>query len=553
MSGLVLREYQSECVAAVRAAEARGVQKMLAVLPTGGGKTVIFGHLISETVSAGGTALVLAHRDELLSQAREKLVAIEPSLELATGLVKAGSNDVNAQVVVASVQTLARQSRLDQLPSDFDLIVVDEGHHATADSYQRVMDHVSGTILLVTATPERADGKSLESIVDEMVFARSIEWMVDQGYLCPPRGKRISVDVDLSKVKKSHGDFQADDLAEALENADALDDILATYVEHGEDRKTLIFCPTVAMAHHTAAVFRDAGLAAEAVDGTTPEDERHGILHRLHTGETKIVANVGVLTEGFDEPSIGCIIIASPTKSRVKYTQIVGRGLRLYPGKQDCLILDVVGASDDLSIQSLPALFGLASLLDDEDVIEGREREAKEAAEREEAEAQEQGTEHDDRRRRNAESIQFFGRGRMNWTTIDDKWTIPVDTFRTLVLWPIAGEHFDVLLLNEDKETFKFLARGLDLGYAQGAAEETIRKHGNRLLADSKAAWREDKVTPGQRRYLKRLRLDVPPTKGEAADAITEANVTGLLERVGKAIDAHDGPTGDRELERAGV
>jgi superfamily II DNA or RNA helicase len=547
---LTLRSYQRECVDAVNAAKARGVKKLLAVLPTGGGKTVIFGHLIDDVVREGGTALVLAHRDELLSQAREKLVAIEPSLELATGLVKAGSNDVTAQVVVASVQTLARQARLDQLPTDFDLIVVDEGHHATADSYQRVMDHVSGTILLVTATPERADGKSLESIVDEMVFARSIEWMVDQGYLCPPRGKRISVDVDLSKVKKSHGDFQADDLADALENADALDDILATYVEHGEERKTLIFCPTVAMAHHTAAVFRDAGLAAEAVDGTTPEDERHGILHRLHTGETKIVANVGVLTEGFDEPSIGCIIIAAPTKSRVKYTQIVGRGLRLYPGKEDCLILDVVGASEDNSIQSLPALFGLKDLLDDEDVIEGREREAREAAEREVAEA-EKVDPRDERRRRNAESIAFFGRGRMHWTTIDEKWTIPLDRFRTIVLWPTAGEHFDVLLLNEEKESFKFLARGLDLGYAQGAAEETIRKHGNRLLADSKAAWREDKVTPGQRGLLKHLKLAVPPTKGEAADLITEAKVAVLIERVERALVDREAQSHDFDLQGA--
>jgi superfamily II DNA or RNA helicase len=549
MSGLTLRGYQSECVAAVRAAEARGVRKLLAVLPTGGGKTVIFGSLIAETVRKGGTALVLAHRDELLSQAREKLVAIEPSLELATGLVKAGSNDVNAQVVIASVQTLARQSRLDQLPTDFDLIVVDEGHHATADSYQRVMDHVTGTVLLVTATPERADGKSLETIVDEMVFARSIEWMVDQGYLCPPRGKRISVDVDLSKVKKSHGDFQADDLAAALENADALDDILATYVEHGEGRKALIFCPTVAMAHHTASVFRDAGLAAEAVDGETDPDLRRDILERLHTGETQVVANVGVLTEGFDEPSIGCIIIAAPTKSRVKYTQIVGRGLRLFPGKQDCLILDVVGASEDNSIQSLPALFGLKDLLDEEDVIEGREREAREAAER----AEEEQTQLDpeaERRRRNAESIQFFGRDRLNWTTIDERWTIPLDRFRTIVLWPTAGEHFDVLLLNEDKESFKFLARGLDLGYAQGAAEETIRKHGNRLLADSKAAWREDKVTPAQRGYLKRLGVAVPATKGDAADAITRVKVGELLERVDRALDALEAVPRDAELER---
>jgi superfamily II DNA/RNA helicase len=386
-----------------------------------------------------------------------------------------------------------------------------------------------------------------------MVFARSIEWMVDQGYLCPPRGKRISIDIDLSKVKKSHGDFQADALADALEDADALDDILATYVEHGEERKTLIFCPTVAMAHHTAAVFRDSGLAAEAVDGTTPQDERHGILQRLHTGETQIVANVGVLTEGFDEPSIGCIIIAAPTKSRVKYTQIVGRGLRLYPGKEDCLILDVVGASEDNSIQSLPALFGLASLLDDEDVVEGREREAREAAEREEEEAagrQEQESERDERRRRNAESIQFFGRGRMNWTTIDDKWTIPVDGPRTIVLWPTAGEHFDVLLLNEEKESFKFLARSLDMGYAQGAAEETIRKHGNRLLADSKAAWREDKPTPGQTRYLARHRLPPATTKGEASDRIARHRVAGLLERVERALIEREARSHDYDLER---
>jgi hypothetical protein len=183
-------------------------------------------------------------------------------------------------------------------------------------------------------------------------------------------------------------------------------------------------------------------------------------------------------------------------------------------------------------------------------VIEGREREAREAVER----AEEEQASVDpaaDRRRRNAESIRFFGRDRLNWTTIDDKWTIPLDRFRTIVLWPTAGEHFDVLLLNEEKETFKFLARGLDLGYAQGAAEETIRKHGNRLLADSKAAWREDKVTPGQRGYLKKLGLDVPPTKGEAADAITEAKVADLLERVERALVEREARSHDYDLQGA--
>lgn len=845
MSGLVLRDYQAECLTAVKDAAARGVDRQLAVLPTGGGKTVIFGTLAAETVAAvedQRRVLILAHRDELLTQARDKLVGIAPELEMSIGFVKAGRNDVDKRVVIASVQTLARQARLDQLPRDFDLTVVDEGHHATADSYRRVIDHVSGLVLAVTATPERADGKSLEDLGFEIVFARSIEWMVEQGYLCPPRGKKISVEVDLASVKKSHGDFQSEALADALEGAGALSDVLASYTEHGEERKALVFCPTVAMAHHCAEVFRGAGFAAEAVDGTTPADERAAILRRLRSGETRILANVGVLTEGFDEPSIDCIIIAAPTRSTVKYTQIVGRGLRLYPGKSDCiaegqrvltdvglvpieqvttsmkvwdgvefvphagaickgeqdvvtyagltatpdhkvwtddgwrafgecaelgiaiavtgdggspvreadghrrragdgerktvaegplhglrqrgpatpgriaerarrvpivreppagsqvaqpslrlgsaalhesqgqgvpalrrsgdrvpvrvaagngalgaieprtapgqgarsdrqrralrsgqpavrdagpesrqqpeaagqrrvprlpaaasrgalrrrdaagispqgdelrgdrrevqppvdqakgrvwdllnagprhrftvegvlasncLILDVVGASEENSIASLPALFGLRSLLDGEDVVTARQRETREAKEfeaAEEAEREEAVSAREQRRRRNAESIKFFSRERMNWTTVGERWTIPLSKEQTIVLWPqVDGEHFDVLLVNESDERFRFLARGLDFGYATGAAEETIRKHGSRLLADAKAAWREDDVTPGQRRYLRKLGLgaEQPSTKGEAADLITAAKMAGTLERVEAAL-----------------
>ncbi len=542
MSGLILRDYQQECVAAINGAVGRGVDRQLAVLPTGGGKTIVFGTVAAEAVGAGERVLVLAHRDELLTQARDKLLSIAPELEMSIGFVKASRNDVDSPVVIASVQTLAREARLNQLPQDFALTVVDEGHHAIADSYQRVMNHVAGPILAVTATPERADGKSLEDLGFEIVFARSIEWMVEQGYLCPPRSKRISVDVDLGSVKKSHGDFQSEALAEALEGAGAISDVLASYIEHGEERKTLVFCPTVAMAHHTAEAFRAAGLAAEAVDGTTPADERAAILRRLHTGETQVLANVGVLTEGFDEPSVSCIVIAAPTRSSVKYTQIVGRGLRLYPGKSDCLILDVVGASEENSIASLPALFGLKSLLDGEDVMTARQRETSEASDAHAAAAAEEEGEQAalaERRRRNAESIRFFGRERMNWTTVGDRWTIPLGKEQTIVLWPqVDGEHFDVLLVDESDERFRFLARGLDFGYATGAAEETIRRRGSRLLADAKAAWREDEVSPGQRRYLHKLGLgaEQPANKGEAADLITAAKMAGTLERVEAAL-----------------
>jgi ATP-dependent helicase IRC3 len=540
-----LRGYQSEFVAAVEDGVRRGVRRQLGVLPTGGGKTIVFSEIARRR--ADKPTLILAHRDELLTQAREKLVSVAPELAMSTGLVKAGSNEVNAPVVIASIQTLARTSRLQQLPQTFGTVIVDEGHHAVADSYQRVLDWVDAELtLFATATPERADGKSLEDVAEEMVFARSIEWMVEEGYLCAPRGKRITVDVDLASVKKSHGDFQSEALADALEEAGTPAEVLATYLEHGEDRKSLIFAPTVAMAHHMAEVFREAGIAAEAIDGKTPAEERHGILQRLHAGETRVVANVGVLTEGFDEPSISCIIIAAPTKSRVKYTQIVGRGLRLYPGKADCLILDVAGASDDLSIQSLPALFGLRSLLDDENVIQAQARERRETEEAEQRESEDREERADaqaERRRRNAESIKFFSRERMNWTTVGDRWTIPLNKTEELVLWPRTDERFDVLLLNTQTETFRFLARGLDLGYAQGAAEETIRKHGNRLLADAKAAWREDPPSTGQRRFLYKIGEEVPETKGEAANILTRYSMGIQLERVEKVLLEREGTT----------
>jgi superfamily II DNA or RNA helicase len=541
---IALRPYQAEFVEAVEDGVRREVKNQLGVLPTGGGKTIVFSEIARRR--ADKPILILAHRDELLQQARDKLISVAPELAMSTGLVKAGANDVRAQIVIASIQTLARQSRREQLPPEFGTVIVDEAHHIVADSYRAVLDWVDYELMLgVTATAERADGKELEDHFDELVYAKSIESMVEEGYLCAPRGKRITVDVDLGAVKKSHGDFQSEALADALEEAGTPSEVLASYLEHGEGRKTLIFAPTVAMAHHMAEVFRGAGVAAEAVDGKTPTEERHGILQRLHTGETQVVANVGVLTEGFDEPSIACIIIAAPTKSRVKYTQIVGRGLRLHPGKSDCLILDVAGASDDKSIQSLPALFGLKSLLDGEDVVLAQERERRE--EREAGERQEAADAQSERRRRNAESIQFFSRDRMHWTTVGDRWTIPLNKAETLVLWPRSDERFDVLLLKVEKlgrkenRSFRFLARGLDLGYAMGTAEETIRKHGNRLLADSKAAWREDAPSEGQSRYLHRLRLPVPETKGEAADLLTEHTMAEQLEAVEVALQEREG------------
>lgn len=571
---IALRDYQRAAIDAVESAYARGVRRQLVVLPTGTGKTVVFSEIARRR--AASPTLILAHRDELLGQAREKLATVAPELGMSIGLVKARYNDVNHPVVIGSVQTLARKSRREQLPTNFGTVIVDEAHHVAADSYQAILDHVDADLVVgATATPKRHDGRSLEDSFDEMVFARSPEEMIRAGYLAPPRGKRIDTAVDLDAVKKSRGDFQASALADALEEADVPAEVLSAYNDHGEGRKGLIFAPTVAMAHHLAEVFRDDGIACEALDGETPEPERAAILERLSSGETQLVANVGVLTEGFDEPSLSCIILAAPTRSEVKYQQIVGRGLRLYPGKADCLVLDVVGASDDKSIMSLPVLFGLGAdeMHDGETVIEARERMEREQAARDrEAVAERDAAQQRvaERRERNQRAIRFFDRASMAWSQHGDRWSIPYRVrnteeeriTETIALMPTDGR-YDVVLVTQARShadkaqvrnAVRYIARDLDLGYAQGAAEEAIRAKGHRLLASKAAAWRDEPATPGQRRYMGRLRIKASPdmTRGEASDAIERATMSETLERASTALAQADETTTDnRTMEEA--
>jgi ATP-dependent helicase IRC3 len=307
-------------------------------LPTGTGKTVIFSHLIDQRP---GRSLVLAHRDELIRQTVDKLLLVNP--DCAVGVVKAEENELFAPVVVGSVQTLSRPNRLEQITPDFDTIIVDEAHHAPAPAYQRVMEYLgcfgaTGPLTVgFTATSERADKVGLGKVWERIVYQKSLLEMITVGYLSDLRAVRITLKADLDRIHTRGGDFVDSELESALLNADAPEHVVAAYQRHASGRKVLVFTPTVKMAHLVAEAFRDAGIAAEALDGKTPLDERRGILHRIRTGETKVVANCAVLTEGFDEPSVDCIVIARPTKSKPLYIQMIGRGTQSYPGKADCL------------------------------------------------------------------------------------------------------------------------------------------------------------------------------------------------------------------------
>jgi superfamily II DNA or RNA helicase len=359
MSAISLRDYQLECLGAIDSAEQRGVKRQLVVLPTGTGKTVIFSHLIQQRP---GRALVLAHRDELIQQAIDKIRIVNP--EAQVGIVKAERNETNYPIIVASVQTLARESRLDQLPKDFRTIIVDEAHHASAASYKRVIDGLSASsdplIVGFTATADRGDKQGLDSVFSEIVFSKDILTMIRSGYLVDIRAIQIRLaNADLNRLHTRAGDFVEAELGDMLRAADIQKHAVRTYQEHAAGRKALLFTPTVLLAHDMASAFEDAGIPAAAIDGTTDIDHRREVLERFKRGDIRVLANCMVLSEGFDEPSADCILMARPTKSRSLYQQVIGRGLRTHPGKDNCLVLDFVGATTRLDLVTTATLFDI--------------------------------------------------------------------------------------------------------------------------------------------------------------------------------------------------
>jgi superfamily II DNA or RNA helicase len=410
MSALLqLRDYQLEAIKELHSRWDAGATRVPMVLATGLGKTVIFAHLVTDYVraTAGKRALVLVHTDELVQQAVKKIRDVAP--ELRVGIVKAAQNDVTARVIVASVQTLRNARRRAQV-RNVGMIIVDECHHATAASYRAILEHFGALdperraiggdpevkVAGFTATLARGDKAKLSDVWQECTFQRGIAFGIRRGYLTDVRGRRVVVpDLDLKGVKVSGGDYQDGSLAEELDRALAPSIVAAAYQEHAADRKAIGFAPTVASAEHFATAFAEAGIAAAVVHGALPQEERRLILKRLRAGEIQVVWNCAVLTEGFDDDTISCVIMARPTKSAPLYQQCVGRGLRpdlnLPPAERpDCLVLDVVGASRTHNLRTLVDLSTRPeaaeeldeelSLLELEDALECLEQEEQGAA-----------------------------------------------------------------------------------------------------------------------------------------------------------------------------
>lgn len=347
---LNLRPYQSEALEAIHQLEAQGQRRQLISLPTASGKTVIFGHLIQHRKQK---ALVLAHTGELLEQARDKIQMICPGLEV--GLVNGQHKEFGSPVVVASIQSAAMPHNLERLQQqDFQLIIADEAHHYAADSPRRIIEHLGfgkGTDRLLvgfTATAFRQDGRGLAEVFDTIAYERSIKQMVEDGYLCRPNGLRIATDLDLSKVRLDGEDFQATSLAAVMDTPEINHLIAEAYVQHAFGQQAIAFGVTVQHAVNLAEALKQRGISAKAIHGSMGQEERAKAIADYRSGSLKVLTNCQVLIEGFDAPETSCIIVARPTQSRGLYQQMVGRGLRLWPNKRECLILDLGDRSHSL-------------------------------------------------------------------------------------------------------------------------------------------------------------------------------------------------------------
>lgn len=332
-----LRPYQQEAMDAILEAWENGTHKTLLVLPTGCGKTIVFAKVTEECVRQGDRVLILAHRGELLEQAADK---IRKATGLGCATEKAEETCLGSwfRITVGSVQSMMRESRLSRFPDDyFDTIIIDEAHHCISDSYQRVLHHFpEAKVLGVTATPDRGDMKNLGQVFESLAYEYTLPRAIKEGYLSPIKAVTIPLQVDLTGVGVQSGDFKAGDLGTALDPY--LEGIATEMEKYCREKKTVVFLPLVKTSQKFRDILNAHGFQAAEVNGES--QDRTEVLQEFADGRYNVLCNSMLLTEGWDCPSVDCIVVLRPTKVRSLYCQMVGRGTRLSSGKDHLLLLD---------------------------------------------------------------------------------------------------------------------------------------------------------------------------------------------------------------------
>ena len=332
-----LRPYQQEAREAVKSDWASGFLRTLLVLPTGCGKTIVFSKIVEDMVRSGRRCLILAHRGELLDQAAGKLLQ---ATGLRCSVEKAEETCLDSwyRVTVGSIQSLMREKRLGQFPADyFNVIVVDEAHHALSDGYQRVLTYFDeARVLGVTATPDRGDMRNLGQYFEHLAYEYTLPRAIKDGYLCPIKAVTIPLKLDLTGVGVQAGDFKNADIDTALDPY--LHQIAGEMRSYCGNRKTVVFLPLVRTSQKFCRLLNAQGFRAAEVNGNS--QDRAEVLKDFDGGKYNVLCNSMLLTEGWDCPSVDCVVVLRPTKVRSLYSQMVGRGTRLFPGKEDLLLLD---------------------------------------------------------------------------------------------------------------------------------------------------------------------------------------------------------------------
>ena len=341
--GQELRPYQQQARERIHAEWENGHTRTLLVLPTGTGKTIVFASVAADQVRAGHRVLILAHRGELLEQAADKL---QRSTGLVSAVEKADATCLNTwfRVVVGSVQTLQRTARLERFPHDyFGTIIIDEAHHAITDGYRRILDYFDrAKVLGVTATPDRGDMRNLGEVFDSLAFEYKLTDAIKEGYLCKIMAQTIPLKLDITSVTMSGGDYAVGDLGTALDPY--LEQIAAEMAQRCTGRKTVVFLPLIKTSQKFRDLLNAHGFRAAEVNGQS--DDRRQVLADFEADKYNVLCNSMLLTEGWDCPSVDCVVVLRPTKVRSLYSQMVGRGTRLSPGKTDLLLLDFLWMTD---------------------------------------------------------------------------------------------------------------------------------------------------------------------------------------------------------------
>ena len=495
---IALRDYQIEAINSVTVSFLEGIHRQLIILPTGSGKTIIMAAL---AMQFNKKTLLIAHREELISQAVDKFRLVWP--EASIGVCMAERDEIDRQVVIGSVQSCSRPKRLERLKEQgFELMMIDEAHHSSADSYQNVINDLgfgidSKKLLVgVTATPQRADSQTLGSTFEKITFSRSIGTMIKAGYLSPVVGRKILTNLTFQRIATSGGDFVLSDLAEAMNTEERNKFIVDKFKQYASQRKSIAFCCDVQHCKDLSDAFNNQGIKSGAVWGDMASEDRQRTLEDLKHGRIQVATSCGILTEGYDEPSINSIIMARPTKSSSLYTQCVGRGLRLWPGKSDCLVLDFTDRHNNLdAIMTLNSVVPEALHISEECIPQNNDVDRTSKIE----------VIHD-----LDEEFDILGATRFIWTSIgDDEWSLIDDKKREIVMHP-SSKGYTAILYYPDETSRKIVEKPLPLDYCSGVCEDFARRNLEIAFADMSKPWMSSSSCPtqGQINYLEKQNID---------------------------------------------